>query len=189
MLIIAGTAVKFAISLRPFSIWGILIGILMFCSGMLSVSVLRKLPAKQDGRNMKGTVSLLPVFMACFALIEYYRDISRNPVPSLYIYNVLAYVSLILMVFSFAGYIFSRGSLFRVFMMLLAYMFFGTLTLVGQLIYLADDIVKSRPPLSDLLNGDVVELFVLGYGFFFAAAVFILFFRPKRVALEESISE
>jgi hypothetical protein len=185
VLIIAGTVIKFAVSITPLSVWGILNGIFMFGAGTVSVSAVRMLSAKQNGRDVNGTAALIPVFMACFSLIEYYRDISKNPVPSIYLYNVLSYISLILMLFSCAGYIFSRVSLSRVFITLLAYMFFGTMSLVGQLAYLLTDVIKTGPVLSEFLDNSVAEILILGYGFFFAISVFVLFFRPKRVAVLE----
>jgi hypothetical protein len=185
VLILGATVIKFAVSASPFSIWGFINGILMFGAAAVSVSVIRKLSAKQNGEAVSGAAALGPVFMACFALIEYYRDISRNPVSSIYLYNVLAYISLILMVFACASYIFSRVTLFRVFITLLGFMFFGTMSLVGQLLYLISNGIETKPQLSLLLDNSVAEILIFGYGFFFALSVLTLFFRPKRAALLE----
>jgi hypothetical protein len=185
VFIIAGAAIKFAVSVRPFSLWGFINGLLMFGSGFACVSLIRGISSRHSGRDFDGTITLIPVFMACFALIEYYRDISRNPVPSFYLYNVLSYISLILMIFSCTGYVFSRASLPRVFISLLAYMFFGTVSLVGRSAYLLDELNGKSPQLAELLDNSVIEVLILGYGFFFTAAVLTLFFRPKRAALEE----
>lgn len=185
ILMLAGAVIKFALSVKPFSVWGLINGLLMFGAGITCVSSIRSLSARHNGRDFNGSVTLIPVFMACFALIEYYRDISRNPVPLFYLYNVFSYISLILMVFSCAGYVFSRVSLFRVFISLLAYMFFGTVSLVGQTAYLLDMVNRKSLQPDVLLDNSVAEILILGYGFFFAISVFSLFFRPKRAAVEE----
>jgi hypothetical protein len=64
-------------------------------------------------------------------------------------------------------------------------MFFGTVSLVGRSAYLLDELNGKSPQLAELLDNSVIEVLILGYGFFFAAAVLTLFFRPKRAALEE----
>ena len=51
--------------------------------------------------------------------------------------------------------------------------------------YLLDELNGKSPQLAELLDNSVIEVLILGYGFFFAAAVLTLFFRPKRAALEE----
>jgi hypothetical protein len=185
LLIIAGTAVKVVVSVKPFSVWGLLNGMLMFASGAVSVSTVRKMSAKNNGQAVNGTAALVPVFMACFALIEYYRDISKNPVPSIYFYNVLSYIALILMVYSCAGYLFSRVSLVRVFISMLAYMFYGAVTLIGQFLYIITNAGASGWIHNEFLDNNIVEILILGYGFFFAVSVLVLYFRPKRVEVLE----
>ena len=172
----AGTVATLASSVRQLSVWGILNGILFFAAAVLTVPVVKKLSSRSESGSPIGTASLIIVFWSCFRLIEVYRDVSSNPSVSAYFYDLASLISLILMFFGCAGYIYGRSGSMRVYLSVAAYLFFGTVSLIG----------RGALCLGSLFGGEtvsvtaVIDVFVYLYGFLFALAVITILFAPRR---------
>ncbi len=171
-----GTIVTLVSAVKQLSVWGMLNGILFFAAAILTVPVVRKLSARSDSGSPIGTASLIIVFWSCFRLIEVYRTVSSTPSVSVYFYDLAALISLILMFFSCAGYLYGRSGAMRVYLTVAAYLFFGTVSLVGKGGLCLSALFSGAP----VVMADATDVCVYLYGFLFALAVIPTFFAPRR---------
>lgn len=160
-------------SVGSFSAWGMLNGLLLLASAVLTLPVLRKLAAP-DIDSPLCSASLVIVFWASFRLIEIYRNVSANPATGAYLCDVMAMIALILMFFACSGYLLGKVSARRVYWMTAAYFFFGTVAMIGRGLVCAHAVLT--PAVLSLT--DLFDVFVYFYGFACACSIALGFFFP-----------
>ena len=161
-------------SVGTFSVWGILNGLLLLVSDVLTLPVLRKL-ATPDTDSPLCSASLVIVFWASFRLIEIYRNVSANPAIGAYLCDVMAMIALILMFFACSGYLLDKVSARRVYWMTAAYFFFGTVAMIGKGLVCAHAVLTPAV----LSFADLFDVCVCFYGFTCALSIAAGFFFPS----------
>lgn len=171
-----GTIVSFASAIRSVSVWGMLSSLLFFATAALTVPVVRRLSMPVDGVSPTASASLVPVFWACFRLIEVYRTVSANPSVSAYFYDIAALITMILMLFACSGYLYGRKSATRVYLSVAANLFFCTLSLVGR----GGHVLRLLLSSTTVSDSELLDVLIFLYGFLYTLAVVPLFFAPHR---------
>ena len=172
---LASAVITLSVAFSTSSVWNMISGLLLVISSVLTIPVMRHLTDGND--SPLRTASLVTVVWACFRLIEVYRNVSANPSVSSYFYDLISLISLILLTFHCSGYLFGRASATRLFLVCIAYLCFGTLTLVG------DGLRCVTGDFSPVLCADTL---VYAFGFFFDAALLAsLNRRPRKDLIAE----
>lgn len=171
-----GTIVSFASAIRSVSVWGMLSSLLYFASAALTVPVIRRLSMPVDCGSPTASASLVPVFWACFRLIEVYRTVSANPSVSAYFYDIAGLITMILMFFACSGYLYGRKNATRVYLSVAANLFFCTVSLVGR----GGQVLRLLVSGASVSGSELLEVLIFLYGFLYTWAVIPLFFSPGR---------
>ena len=175
----AVTAVKLlADAVEAASVWGVLNGLLLLLSAAVALPVVRKLALGADADSSVSSLSLVIVFWASFHLIEIYRSVSANPAIGIYLCDLAAMISMILMFFSVSGYLCQKVSAVRVYLMSTAYFFFGTQALVGKGLLCVRAVLNGSMPTA----ADFADTCVFFFGLACAVSIACTFF----VSVEKS---
>lgn len=134
------SAVCFAMSYSPFSLWGIVLGAVCFAAAAAMPSVLRGVNLGGGGAERAKLASLLPVAAMALQLVEFYRRVSKNPTASWYASDAFACAVLVLLLFSFAGVVNGRTGVKKVLTMSFAFVSMGLTALIGRAAYLVSEI-------------------------------------------------
>ncbi len=171
LLAFFGAVLQFVDAFSRFSIWGIVSGGLLFGAGAAAVTTARAMGSRARGEGTNPPSVLLAVFWACAWLVEMYQGVSRSPTLLRYIFPVLGVISLILLFYFCAGYVFARANLSAVFCGVKAMLFFGPMNIVGETLFAwQEGTLLTRNGLFSVVRPEVFLL----YGVCFAVAVLCL---------------
>lgn len=134
------SAVCFAMSYSPFSLWGIILALVCFAAAAAMPSVLRSVNLGGGSSERAKLASLLPVAAMALQLVEFYRRVSKNPTAAWYAPDAFACAVLVLLMFSFAGVVNGRTGVKKVLTMSFAFVSMGLTALIGRAAYLVSEI-------------------------------------------------
>ncbi|MBR6772064.1 MAG: hypothetical protein IKM29_01595 [Clostridia bacterium] len=181
-------AVRLALSYKPFSAWGIILGIICFAVAA-SVPVVVKSLGKPSVSEGEKLISLLPVGAMIAIIIELYRSVAKTPSASLYAADVFATAVLILLFFSAAGDVNGKTGPQKVVAMGFAFVEIGTTAFLGRLIAVGS-VLLSGAGISCILTHEFFEgLMALGGIAFAFAASYAVVRRGERPAEEPAPDE
>lgn len=173
-----GATLQMIDSFARFSVWGILTSGLLFGAGASAVVTARYMGQRARGENIGPPNVLLAVFWACAWLVDLYQSVSRKPTLLQYVFPVLGVITLVLVFYVSAGYVFARAKLPAVLCAMKALLFFGPMNIVGEGLYAwKEGILFTRAGLFSVVRPGVFLL----YGVFFAIGILCLL-RPNLVA-------
>ncbi|MBQ1222683.1 MAG: hypothetical protein IIX84_00190 [Oscillospiraceae bacterium] len=178
-------AVRLAMSYKPFSAWGIILGLLCFAiaaSVPVAVSSLGK-PSVSDSERL---ISLLPVGAMVAVIIELYRSVAKTPAASFYATDVFAVVVLVLLFFAAAGDVNGKTGPKKIIITAFAFVEIGTTAFLGRVISVVSALVGGAGA-SCIITAEFFEgLLALGGIFFAFAAVSAVGRRGNRILETET---
>ena len=172
---------------KNFSPFDLFTGGMAVCAAMLCLLTARRVAIRGTGRDIPSAMTLIPPVAISFILIANYRELSVLPSLSRYIYVLLAVISILLLVFTCAAWIYRRISVSRFFASVFFALYMLPVVIFGDGIYLLRTYLKVGLFTSYGLAKAVAPLFFYIYGFFMAVGIALLFLRPVRKTFKESL--
>lgn len=183
----AAGAVETALAVNARNYFEAFMGVFLMLSAALLIPTVRRVARRGAASGMV----LAPVVWACLRLITVYRDLSRAPTESDYAYTLFGIMTLIILLFSMASYIYrSKGALSRMLVAALLTLFFAGLSCVGGIIFWINNYgliggLRSAAALRD----SVLPAFIMLYALLAAAGLLTLLLRPRRMTVNEILGE
>ncbi len=174
-------AVRLAMSYRPVSVWGLILGAVTVLAAAALLRTVRAAARNAAFSERTRLISLVPVVALFLVILEFYRGVSVQPSAAWYAADAFGLLSLLLLFFSFAGRLNGRAGRGRILAFTGVFLLFGLSALIGRAAWLLAE--AAGRGFGALVSAEGAEVLLLLSGL--AAAAGVTFRRSAGAAENE----